>query len=166
MDQADVELDIPRQESRHRFHESAGIIFRHRFHAGGISTHRAHPSGRTPARTWTAGCRSRAAEPAGRGKPKYEVLADVPAFEYGIPVSFVETWEVEYYNGRARDIHGNPIGTEFSDGNFDGIAYDPDDPPIFENQAAYLDRHGLLTPAEKGSLAPEAFEPEAVCFAA
>ena len=100
----------------------------------------------------------------GTGTPKYEVLANVPDFEFGIPASFVETWEVEYYNGRARDIHGNPIGTEFSEGDFDGIAYDPEDPPMFESQAAYLDRHRLLTADERKALAQDAFDPEPVIF--
>ena len=102
----------------------------------------------------------------GTGSPKYEFLAYAASFEFGLPTYWVDEWEVSYYNGRSKDIHGIPIGTEFSEGNFDGIAYDPDDPPIFESQAAYLERHGLLTPAEKGALTPEAFEPESVCFAA
>lgn len=40
----------------------------------------------------------------------------------------------------------------------------PADPPIFESQAVYLQRHGLLTSAEKRWLAkhPEGLEPETV----
>lgn len=43
---------------------------------------------------------------------------------------------------------------------------DAGDPPCFSSEAAYLDRHELLTPAEKKVLAkmPEAWEPEKVCF--
>jgi hypothetical protein len=38
------------------------------------------------------------------------------------------------------------------------------DPPIFESEAAFLDRHGLLTPQEKKYLAShqELLEPEKV----
>ena len=100
----------------------------------------------------------------GTGTPNHEVLAYAPQFELGIPVGWVDQWAVDYYNGRAQDIHGNPIGTEFSEGNFDGFAYDPEDPPIFESQAAYLDRHGLLTAPERKALGPDAFEPEPVIF--
>jgi hypothetical protein len=44
--------------------------------------------------------------------------------------------------------------------------YDPTDPPTFESQAAFLQRHGLLTDPEKRALAklPAAWEPEVVRF--
>ncbi len=97
----------------------------------------------------------------GAGTPKYEVLAYAPAFEFGIPVHFVEDWEVEHYNGRGQAYM---IGDNYQDGDFKGIAYDPDDPPMFESQATYLDRHGLLTADERKVLGPDAFELEPVIF--
>ncbi len=96
----------------------------------------------------------------GTGTPCHEVMAHVPRFEFGIPMDWVDPWSVEYYNGRAKDIHGNPIGTEYHDGYFRGVAYDPEDPPTFESQAAYLDRHGLLTAEERKAIGPEAFAAE------
>ena len=39
---------------------------------------------------------------------------------------------------------------------------DPTDPPTFESQATYLQRHWLLTPDEAERLTPADFEPEAV----
>ncbi|MFC1886062.1 hypothetical protein ACFLZM_03290 [Thermodesulfobacteriota bacterium] len=39
---------------------------------------------------------------------------------------------------------------------------DEADPPIFESQAAYLKRHGLLTKAEEKRLKPADFEPEPI----
>jgi hypothetical protein len=44
--------------------------------------------------------------------------------------------------------------------------YDAADPPRFESQAAYLQRHGLLTEAERKVLLkmPELFEPETVTW--
>ena len=47
-----------------------------------------------------------------------------------------------------------------------GVPYladvDPNDPPIFESEASYLDRHGLLTAAERRRLRPADFEPVAI----
>lgn len=37
---------------------------------------------------------------------------------------------------------------------------DADNLPVFESEATYLDRHGLLTAAERRRLKPEDFEPE------
>ena len=44
--------------------------------------------------------------------------------------------------------------------------FDPSEPPVFESQASYLKRHGLLTPEETEALKdrPEAFEPETVNY--
>ena len=66
--------------------------------------------------------------------------------------------------GRAKDIHGNPIGTRYHEGHFKGLAPDPDDPPVFESEAAYLQRHDLLTESEKEYLKshPELLEPEVI----
>ena len=36
-------------------------------------------------------------------------------------------------------------------------AIDPADPPVFESQAAYLDRHKLLTEVERECLPADAF---------
>jgi hypothetical protein len=43
-----------------------------------------------------------------------------------------------------------------------GVAIDPDDPPTFESEASYLQRHCLLFPGEKRRLKPADFEPEQV----
>jgi len=40
-----------------------------------------------------------------------------------------------------------------------GGAIDPADPPVFESQAAYLDRHKLLTEEERECLPADAFVP-------
>ena len=57
-----------------------------------------------------------------------------------------------YYNGHARDIYGKPIGTENRPGSFTGVSLDPRNPPVFDSQAAYLDRHGLFLPGERKRL--------------
>jgi hypothetical protein len=50
---------------------------------------------------------------------------------------------------------------EISDGDrqFKGRAVDPENPPIFESQAAYLDRHELLTKSEKKRLKQSDWRP-------
>lgn len=109
----------------------------------------------------------------GVGTPHYEVLAYVPDFDKGIPTGWVSKSQEEYYNGRSVDIRGNktnqkwpPGSGYYQEGDFEGKAIDPSDPPIFESEASYLERHGLLSPQEKKYLAshPEAMEPEMVNF--
>jgi hypothetical protein len=88
------------------------------------------------------------------------VLNVIPEFACGIPTSWVSAFDEQYYNGRARDIHGTPIGTEYHEGMFEGLAPRAEDPPRFESQASYLDRHGLLTPGERRVLTAIDFAPE------
>ena len=85
----------------------------------------------------------------GIGDPAFEHFNVVPRFEFGLPVDWVTDWQVAYYNGRARDIHGNPIGTQYNEGHFGGTAYDPNNPPTFETESDYLERYGLLGQGEK-----------------
>jgi len=57
------------------------------------------------------------------------------------------------------------IVPHFELGRPDGwLAFDSDNPPIFESQAQYLDRHGLLCPRERRQLGPDAFEPETIQY--
>jgi hypothetical protein len=48
-----------------------------------------------------------------------------------------------------------PIGNEL-------VPFDANDPPRYESQAVFLDRHGLLSAAERKALPPDAFEPEVI----
>ena len=86
----------------------------------------------------------------------------MPHYAFGIPTKFVDRWEQSYYNGRSRDIHGKPIGTEYEEGHFAGVAPDPDDPPRFESEASYLRRLDLLLPDELKRLTEADFEPETI----
>lgn len=107
--------------------------------------------------------RERPAEPrirlGGIGTPCYEVLAFAPAFYCGVPFQWVDQLSADYYSGRSRDIHGNPIGTQSREENFRGVPLDPSDPPIFESEAAYLRRHNLFLPGEDRRLTAKHFEP-------
>jgi hypothetical protein len=83
---------------------------------------------------------------SGTGTPKYEVLADVPTFWCGVPAAWL----------KAHDLRTWPA--------IQAEAYDPDDPPVYEAQAVYLERHGLLLPGEKRLLRKADHEPEPVVF--
>jgi hypothetical protein len=98
----------------------------------------------------------------GIGTPKFDVFAYSPNYRSGIPTLWVESWEVEYYSGRAKDIHGNPIGQNFAGKHFAGLAIDPQNPPVFEAEATYLDRHNLLLPGERKRLTAADFAPERI----
>ena len=94
----------------------------------------------------------------GTGDPVHEHLNYKPSFTFGIPEKFVDRCDVEFYNGRAKDIHGNPGGEEYRDGHFTGKAIDPSDPPIYESQPAYLHRHGLFIDGERERLSVDALD--------
>ncbi len=98
----------------------------------------------------------------GTGTPSHEVLADTPWYIFGIPASWVSRWQADFYNGRARDIHGHRIGTEYEEGHFAGVAIDANDPPEYEAEASFLERHALFLPGERERLGAADFEPEAV----
>ncbi len=98
----------------------------------------------------------------GVGTASSEVLANATSYKFGIPDSFVSQSEADYYNGRAKDIHGKPIGTEYQEGHFAGVAIDPANPPQYESQATYLQRFGLLLPEELERLGAADFQPEAI----
>jgi hypothetical protein len=84
----------------------------------------------------------------------------------GIPMGWVAKWQVEYYNGNFRDIHGNLVDSGFKEGDFTEVAIDPNDPPTYESEAAYLRRHDLLSEIEERYLKQhsELLKPEKVEF--
>ncbi len=109
----------------------------------------------------------------GVGTPDFEVLNYVPEFDRGIPTGWISKRDEDFYNGRSLDIFGNPMNEKwppgsghYKEGDFKGVAIDPNDPPQFESEAAYLRRYGFLSEAEKKYLArhPELLEPEKLTF--
>lgn len=96
----------------------------------------------------------------GKGTPAHEVLAYVHHFVLGIPDHWIDDWSLDYYNGRALDVHGKPIDTEYHEGDFIAERFDPSDPPRFESQASYLRRNKLLHEREGARLKAAAFEAE------
>jgi len=113
---------------------------------------------------WIAG--RKMAEPrkrlGGIGTPKHEYLAYVPSFDRGIPDRWVSAWDVSYYNGRAVNIRGERIGEKYEEGHFPYDAIDPDDPPVFESEAAYLKRLNLFMPGEEARLTEADFAAELI----
>jgi len=60
------------------------------------------------------------------------------------------------------DRFNQPRTRQYTEGHFAGRAIDPEDPPRYEVQAAYLARLGLLSPAERMALPTDALEDEVV----
>lgn len=98
----------------------------------------------------------------GKGTPAHEVLGIAPCFEFGIPMRWVDAWQIDYYNGRALDVHGSPIGENYSEGDLIAEYFGANDPPRYESQATYLKRHGLLMPGEASRIKKAQFLPESL----
>jgi hypothetical protein len=92
----------------------------------------------------------------GSGTPAYEWGLCLPTFRYGLAVRWItEEEKAHYASRRSRGLGPSYIG---------GPIY-PDYPPVYESQAAYLDRHGLPLPGERLRLKPKDFEPEVILVA-
>jgi hypothetical protein len=94
----------------------------------------------------------------GIGSSMLELNPDYPGglhgpWDCGVPEDWVSEREVEFWRGRVAAAGGAPdIVT----------AVDPAFQPLFESQAAFLKRNGLLGSGELKRLSPADFEPEAV----
>ena len=79
----------------------------------------------------------------GKGTPIFECLGYVPAFDLGIPDSFIDASTLAYYLD-------NTGGLENGDHPGEPVeAFDPNDPPRYESQALYLWDRDLLEPKER-----------------
>lgn len=130
-------------------------------HSGRIvAEHVTDYPGTRPARWW----RYEAPEPrrrlGGTGTPAFEVLAYKPRYSFGLPVDWVTPFQVRYYSGTAVNIRGEPIGGELR--QFAGVAIDPNNPPRFESEAAFLKRFGLFLPGEERRLKKADYEPVSI----
>jgi hypothetical protein len=76
----------------------------------------------------------------GTGTPCCEVLAYAPRLAYGVPLDWIAAESVRLLK-------------------LNCAALEEDDPPLFESQSAFLERHGLFLPGERRRLAPDAFAP-------
>lgn len=60
------------------------------------------------------------------------------------------------------NIRGERIGEKYEEGHFPYDAIDPDDPPVFESEAAYLKRLNLFMPGEEARLTEADFAAELI----
>lgn len=86
----------------------------------------------------------------GIGDPQHEVMGCSLTFRFGLPTLWVEPWMVSEFPRSSPDLYAPGWAR----------AIDPTDPPQFESESTYLERHGLLTDAERRRLPADAFEPE------
>lgn len=94
----------------------------------------------------------------GVGTPAFDALDYVPRFEKGLPVGWVTAFDVAYYNGRPPyNEPGRP--ERYVEGHFPYDAIDPEDPPVYESEATYLARLGLLLPGERELIPWEGWQP-------
>jgi hypothetical protein len=123
----------------------------------------AHHPGTRPAAWWAYS----APEPlrrrlGGTGTERAAVLGMAPDVRFGIDVGFLDDEDIEWYSGRAKDVHGKVLFPEWQADPLTADAYDPQDPPRFESQASFLARHGLLTADERERLPKTAFAPDVI----
>ena len=81
----------------------------------------------------------------GVGMPRHDFLALMPRWHLGIPV--------EWISERDLDTWPSLVGQG-------AVPLDPNNPPVFEAQAVYLKRLGLLLPGEARRVKPADFAPE------
>jgi hypothetical protein len=119
--------------------KSLELIWRE--HADEIVAHFARRwAGTRPALWWRWDAPGPRKRLGGVGTPAHECRAYAPNFEFGIP----SLWRLP----GDHLTRGTPI--------------DPEDPPAFESEAAYLLRLNLLLPDELARLLPEDFDPEEI----
>lgn len=112
--------------------------------------------GERPPRWWEFDAPEPRQRLGGSGTASQEVLGHTPYFKFGIPAIWITTADIAFYMGRSRDINNQPA-SQYGGRDFAGVAIDPEDPPVFESQAAYLKRLGLLLAGEgrRSDYAPE-----------
>jgi hypothetical protein len=91
-------------------------------------------------------------------------LAMGQSYNRGIPEYWLPQGLADYYTEKMGDIPGKPVRSGRIDGNFNGVAIAPDNPPLYESEATYLKRHGLLAETEEKHLKPTDFVPERVDY--
>ena len=106
-------------------------------------TRRVHSVAHTPDVATTGPCQSHDFGSVELGLLIWSSLNYVPCFAFGLPVSWISPWDVSYYTGVAVDVNGKLINPNPSY-TFKGVAIDANDPPLYESEASFLDRHGLF----------------------
>jgi hypothetical protein len=108
-----------------------------------VDKHVAASPGTRPHRWWGFSAPERRRRLGGIGTPRHQ---DTPVFlchELGVPLDWIWDDSEEWYR-------------------LNGTLLDLADPPIYESQAAYLERLELLLPGERKRLKPKDFKPQSV----
>jgi hypothetical protein len=111
-----------------------------------VGEHIAEQPGTRPLRWWEFSAPEPRRRVGGVGTPCHEHLAHVEHYVFGVPDQWIS--DIETYRRM-----GMPLTVP---------ALDPDDAPLYESEASYLERLKLLAPGERRRLKPEDFEPESV----
>lgn len=106
-----------------------------------------HP-GTRPVRWWTYDAPEPRRRLGGVGTPCHERLANLLILNRGIPDDWISADTIATYERLGRPL--------------DVPAVDQSDPPIYESEASYLQRLGLLLPGERRRLVADDFEPVSV----
>jgi hypothetical protein len=114
-----------------------------------------HTPGRRPSIWWLLDAPGPRHRIGGRGTAYADAFQVEPQSLFGIPTAWCSTVDVACHAAGEGGIHAPRLGVTVE-------AVDPADPPVFEAQAAFLERHGLLQPGERERLEPADFEPEHV----
>ncbi len=106
---------------------------------------RLHPGSR-PSTWWAVDAPEPRRRLAGIGTPSHERLAHAEHYVLGVPDQWITQDQVCIYREHMDTELGIP-------------ALDPENPPVYESEAAYLARLGLLLPGERKRLKKADFEP-------
>jgi len=109
--------------------------------------------GTRPALWWTYDAPGPRQRLGGIGTPQSECFGNVESLHCGIPNSWLSASLKAYFTGQQRHaVTGERLNPTRTEADFPYPVIDPYDPPRYESQASYLDRHGLLTAAERRDL--------------
>jgi hypothetical protein len=108
----------------------------------------------------------------GIGTPMHEAFGFTPVLAYGLPTAWCITLDGNlqrdcWYDWREQHIrYGGSALAGYLKPNTAACGIDALSPPRFESEAAYLQRHDLLTATEKRHLSehPELFTPETIAI--
>jgi hypothetical protein len=108
-----------------------------------------HP-GTRPSTWWRVAAPGPRVRIGGIGTAAHERLANVLRLHCGIPLDWIVAGDMATY-----EALGRPLEVP---------AVDPKNPPMFESQATYLDRHNLLLPGERRRLVDADFRSESIFY--
>jgi hypothetical protein len=113
-----------------------------------VKEHIATSPGTRPERWWSYSAPEPRRRLGGIGTPCHERLAHVLRLQLGVPVDWIMADDVSTY-----ELIGSPLEVP---------ALDPAKPPMYESEAAYLQRLELLQPGERKRLTPKDFNRQSV----